>query len=151
MNRPEQKDYSNEVTLNRHSWLRVILIVLGTISFVLGIVGIVVPVLPTTPFLLLSAACYARASVRFYNWLMNNRIFGQYIRDYRIHKSIPLRAKIVAVLLIVLTMGSSIVFFIPLLPVKILVGAIGLSVIVFILNKPTKKQESQLRNTEKQA
>src|SRR5688572_4502447 len=112
-------DYSSEVTLSHRSWWRILLVIIGTISLILGIIGIVLPVLPTTPFLLLTAACYARASVKFYNWLMNNRFFGEYIRDYRIHKSIPLRAKIVAVVLIVVTMGSSIVFFIPLLPVKI--------------------------------
>ena len=51
----------------------------GTISLILGIIGIVLLILPTTPFLLLAAACYARSSEKFYNWLLNNRILGSYI------------------------------------------------------------------------
>lgn len=139
-------DYSHEVRLVRSHWVRRLLILAGTISLALGILGIFLPILPTTPFLLLAAACYARASVTFYNWLMNNRFFGKYIRDWRIHKAIPLRAKIVAISLIIITMGSSIWFAIPLLPVKILVGLIGLAVIIYLLRMPTRTPEMDVHS-----
>lgn len=107
----EIKDYSDEVRLHRSRLVRFLLFIAGSISLALGIIGIFTPILPTTPFLLLSAACYARASHRFYNWLMNNRYFGSYIRDWRIHKMIPLRAKILAISMIFLTIGTTVFFF----------------------------------------
>lgn len=64
-------------------FVRILLIVCGTLSLALGILGIFLPVLPTTPFLLLAAACYARSSKRFYHWLMNTPWCGEYIHNYR--------------------------------------------------------------------
>lgn len=118
--------------------MRLLLQILGSLSLVTGVVGIFVPVLPTTPFLLLAAACYARSSVRFYNYLMNQKQLGPYIRSWRRDGTVPLRAKIMAISLIVITIGSSIWWFIPLLPVKVLVGAIGVAVIIYLIRLPTK-------------
>ncbi len=64
-------------------WLRALLTIVGTVFVSLGIVGIFIPILPTTPFLLLAAACYAKSSQRFYHWLLSNRWFGAYIGNYR--------------------------------------------------------------------
>ena len=64
-----------------------------------------VPVLPTTPFLLLAAICYARSSERFYHWLLNNRWFGEYLKNYREGRGIPLREKTLTVLALWLTIG----------------------------------------------
>ena len=69
-------------TRARGTWIRILLIIAGTFFVGIGIVGIFVPVLPTTPFLLLAAACYERSSQRFYSWLLNNKWFGNYIRNY---------------------------------------------------------------------
>ena len=69
---------------------RGILIISGSFFFELGIIGIVIPLLPTTPFLLLAAACYSRSSKKFYNWLLNNKWFGPYITNYLDGKGIPL-------------------------------------------------------------
>jgi hypothetical protein len=77
--------------------LRTLLKICGTISLALGIIGIVLPVLPTTPFLLLAAACYARSSKKFYDWLMCNRIFGSYIRNYREGRGIPMNVKVLSI------------------------------------------------------
>ena len=85
--------------------MRVFLIIVGSLSLVLGIVGIFVPMLPTTPFLLLSAAAWVKASPKLYKWLMNHKLFGEYIRNYREHRAIPLRAKIISVSLLWLTIG----------------------------------------------
>ena len=77
--------------------IQILLITLGTFFVGVGIAGIFIPVLPTTPFLLLSAALYAKSSTKFYNWLINNRIFGQYIKNYREGKGISLRLKIITI------------------------------------------------------
>jgi len=77
--------------------LRALLIASGTISLALGIIGIVIPVLPTTPFLLLAAACYARSSEKFYKWLIGNRFFGKYILNYKEGRGIPARIKVLSI------------------------------------------------------
>jgi hypothetical protein len=92
--------------------IKVILIIVGTISLGLGILGMVLPVLPTTPFLLLSAAAYARGSKRFYHWLMGNKWFGHYIKNYREGNGIPRKAKITAIAMLWTTILSSVIFFI---------------------------------------
>ena len=79
--------------------MKTLYIVLGSISLGLGILGIFLPLLPTTPFLLLTAALYFKGSPRLYNWLLNHRHFGPYIRNFRENKAIPLRAKIISLVL----------------------------------------------------
>lgn len=85
--------------------MKIILMILGTLSFGLAVVGIFLPLLPTTPLLLLSAALWLKSSDRLYQWLINHRIFGEYIRNFRIHRAIPLRVKIYSVSLVWLTIG----------------------------------------------
>lgn len=85
--------------------MRIFLIITGCISLALGIMGIFLPMLPTTPFLLLSAAAWVKASPSLYAWLLNHKLFGEYIRNYREHRAIPLRVKIVSVTLVWLTIG----------------------------------------------
>ncbi len=72
----------------------------GILCVAIGAVGVVVPVLPTTPFLLLAAACFARSSDRFYIWLMNHRWFGPTIRDYRERRGITRTTKVVAIVIL---------------------------------------------------
>ena len=76
----------------------------------LGILGVFVPVLPTTPFLLLAAICFARSSERFYRWLLNNRWLGEYIKNYREGRGIPLRIKILTLIALWLTIGFTTLF-----------------------------------------
>tara|TARA_B100001113_G_scaffold197567_1_gene161841 strand:+ start:855 stop:1271 length:417 start_codon:yes stop_codon:yes gene_type:complete len=66
---------------------------LGFISMVLGLIGIPVPGLPTTPFMILAAACFAKSSQRFYDWIINNRLFGSHVKNYREGNGIPKRSK----------------------------------------------------------
>ena len=105
--------------------MKTICIILGTLSLGLGILGIFLPLLPTTPFLLLTAALYFKGSPRLYQWLLNHKYFGTYIRNFRENKAIPLRAKIISLLLMWGTMLYSIFFLIPLVWVKILLFLIA--------------------------
>ena len=89
------------------SSLRVIHIILGSLCVVLALIGTVAPVLPTTPFLLLAAYFYARSSQRFYTWLTTNRWFGQYIRNYREGRGLPLLHKVITIALVWLSIGSA--------------------------------------------
>ncbi len=89
---------------------RTLLIAAGTLFVAMGILGMFVPVLPTTPFLLLAAYCYARSSNRFYQWLITNRWCGEYIRNYREGKGIPLKQKILTIVLLWLTIGNTVIF-----------------------------------------
>lgn len=84
--------------------MKYILAFLGSVALVLGIVGIFLPVLPTTPFLLLAAALYLRSSQRLYEWLMSHKHLGPYIKHFRENKAIPLRVKIVSVTLVWVTL-----------------------------------------------
>jgi uncharacterized membrane protein YbaN (DUF454 family) len=87
---------------------RQLLIILGTVCVVIGAIGIFIPVLPTTPFLLLAAFCYLRGSPRFHSWLINNRLFGAYIRNYIEGRGIPLKVKLFTIALLWATIGISI-------------------------------------------
>ena len=80
--------------------MKYLLIILGSLSLALGVIGIFLPVLPTTPFLLLSAALYVRSSEKLYQWLINQKYLGTYIRNFREHHAIPLRAKIISITMI---------------------------------------------------
>jgi len=81
---------------------------LGILSLALGILGIFLPLLPTTPFLLLSATLFAKSSERLYNWLLNHKIFGKIIRTYREGKPIPLKIKLTAVIFLWITILISV-------------------------------------------
>lgn len=106
------QDFSHEVRKHRYLWVRMAFAALGTLFLLIGIVGAFLPILPTTPFLLLATACYARSSQRFYNGLMNHPAFGPLIVEWRTYRSIPWRIKLVAVAMMLITFSSSILLFI---------------------------------------
>lgn len=114
-----------------------LLIAVGSISVALGMLGVFLPLLPTTPFLLLAAACYVRSSDRFYEWLITHKYFGHHIKNYRDGHGIPLRAKIIALSMLWLTIGSSVIFFVPFLSVKILLLLIASGVTIHLLRIKT--------------
>ena len=103
--------------------------------------GIVLPILPTTPFLLLAAVCYARSSERFYVWLLTNRFFGEYIRDWRENRGLTVGTKVWVISVLFVTIGISAFVFVPLVPVQILLFTIGLGVSVYIWRLPVKRIE----------
>jgi hypothetical protein len=79
---------------------RWILILVGHVCVLVGLIGAFVPLLPTTPFLLLAAACYLRSSERYYRWLAENRLFGPVIRDYERKRAVSVRTKVIALTLL---------------------------------------------------
>ena len=111
---------------------RRILIGAGTLSTGLGIIGVFVPVLPTTPFLLLAAACYMRSSERFYRGLINDRIFGAYVRNYIEGKGMPVKTKMFTILLLWLTIALTIVFGVQNIVIKIVLICIAVGVTAHI-------------------
>ncbi|SEJ41087.1 YbaN family protein [Pseudomonas sp. NFR16] len=92
---------------SRSRLVRFLLQGIGWLSVALGVVGIFLPVLPTTPFLLLAAACFARSSPRFYHWLVDHPRLGPWIRDYLQGNGIPLKGKVYAIGLMWLSIGFS--------------------------------------------
>jgi uncharacterized membrane protein YbaN (DUF454 family) len=112
----------------------------GTIFVGLGVIGIFLPVIPATPFLLLAAACYARSSRRFYCWLLNNRWFGVYIKNYRQKKGMPLKVKILTVALLWLTILISVIFAVQSLALRIVLIIIAIGVSVHLLSLKTLKE-----------
>ena len=97
------------------------------------------PLLPTTPFLLLAAACYLRSSQRFYNWLLGNRLLGSYIKNYLEGKGMPLRAKIFSISLLWITIGYSVIFVVEALPIRVVLALIAIGVTTHILHIRTFK------------
>ncbi|NPV86438.1 MAG: YbaN family protein [Anaerolineae bacterium] len=122
---------------------RLLLIIGGTVCVALGIVGMFIPILPTTPFLLLAAACYIRSSERFYRWLVGNHWIGKYIRSYREGKGIPKSQKVLALLALWLTIGTSAFFGTSQWWLRALLFLIGLGVTIHILKLKTYRAEKE--------
>ena len=122
---------------------RRLLIVAGTVCTAIGIIGIFVPILPTIPFLLLAAACYLRSSQRFYDWLLHNRFFGIYVRNYLQRKGMPFKIKIFTILLLWLTITCSVVFAVQALVIRVILLIIAAGVTVHIVMiRTTREKES---------
>ena len=115
------------------------LIIVGSFFAGLGILGIFLPLLPTTPFLLLAAACYIRSSERLYNWLMNNKWIGRYIKNYLEGKGIPLKSKVLSISALWITIGYSVFFVVNIFPVRIILILIAIGVTIHLLSIRTLK------------
>ena len=118
---------------------RRLLFITGTVCVAMGVIGIFVPILPTTPFLLLAAVCYLRSSQKFYHWLMNNRWFGTYIRNYIEGRGIPLKLKLFTIALLWATIGISI-WLVANLIVTIVLLVIAAAVTLHIILIRAKKK-----------
>lgn len=138
----EQEDYSHEVDFHSSTTFRVLLIFFGTLFVVIGVVGAFLPILPTTPFMLLAAWCYARSSIRFYNWIMNNKVFGPVLREWRQYRSIPRRAKRAALILMPGSFAVSIIFFVPILWVQVMLAFFCFFMMIFLWHIPVREIES---------
>jgi uncharacterized membrane protein YbaN (DUF454 family) len=105
---------------------------LGSLALALGTVGIIVPVLPTTPFLLIALFCYLRSSKRLYAWLMHHRLFGSYLYNYVTFRAVPRKTKIGALIFLWAGLIASILL-VDLLYVRLILGAVGIVVSIHLL------------------
>ena len=124
MNNPDKnihiaKEASNPI-------IKALWVIAGSVFVVLGAFGVILPGLPTTPFLILAAACYIRSSQRLYDWLIANKTFGPYLRDYREGKGIPKRAKKIALVMMTIFVGYAVLFALDDIFVRIVVLILGM-------------------------
>jgi len=117
-------------------------VVAGSIFLALGCVGIVLPILPTTPFLLLSAACYYKGSERMHRWMLSNKWFGSYIKNYKEGKGLSLKAKGFTLALLWIVISYSALFVVNLLIIQVILFAIAVGVSLHIVTLPTSKKGS---------
>ena len=118
------------------SSLKYLWVIGGTTSLALGFLGIFLPLLPTTPFLLLSAFCYTRGSSRLHDWLLRNRLFGCYIKNWREGRGIRLKSKILAVILMAVSIGYSVLYIIPYTIGKVLLVLLAAAIGYYIITRP---------------
>ena len=137
----EQKsDVSNENYLS-NKVVRLFFFGAGTVSLVLGAIGMVLPILPTTPFLLLALACYCRSSKRMTRWILTNKYFGDYIRRYKEGKGIPLKTKILALTILWITVSYSAFLMVQKwLPIQLVLFAVAIGVTIHLIRLPTFKE-----------
>ncbi|MCK5156983.1 MAG: YbaN family protein [Spirochaetales bacterium] len=123
-----------------NKFLSGLLVISGTISVLLGFLGVFLPLLPTTPFLLLAAFCFAKSSNGFYNWLLHIKWFGKYITNYREKKGVPLKIKVLAISFLWLTILVSAFVIVQNLFVRILLILIAIGVTIHLLLIRTLKE-----------
>ena len=134
------KEPFDKKNLVKSKIMRKLLIAAGTFFVIVGIIGIFLPILPTTPFLLLAAWCFARSSERFYTWLISNKWFGEYIKNYQEGKGIPLKVKIFSISFLWITILISVYFFVTNIYFRIVLILIALGVTIHILTIRTLKK-----------
>lgn len=131
----------------RSAFIKWLLVAAGFLFVGLGVVGIFLPLLPTTPFLLLAAACFAHSSERFYRWLLNNKWFGPYVRGYREGRGIPAKVKIFTIALLWVAILSSAAFVVSNLIVRVILVVIAVGVTVHIVSiRPVKRWPPTAKN-----
>lgn len=123
--------------------LEMLLVLAGSVSLAIGVVGIFLPLLPTTPFLLLAAACYLRGSRRMYDWLMRSRWLGEYIRGYREGRGIPLKAKVLTLAILWATIAYSVLMVLKVGWTRILLLFIAAAVSYHIISIRTLREEQK--------
>jgi uncharacterized membrane protein YbaN (DUF454 family) len=122
--------------ITRSRFIRATLLTVGTVSVILGVAGIFLPLLPTTPFLLLASACYLRSSERMHRWLLSHEHLGPYIRDFEDGRGLPLRAKLVVLALMWSSISLS-AYLVDHGAATALLFAIAAAVTIWIVRMPT--------------
>lgn len=120
--------------------IKILLFVAGLLSLALGVAGIFLPVLPTTPFMLLAAACFLKSSPKLYQWITTHPVFGRYIRLYLKYKGVTIRSKVISITMLWGVMGLSI-YMVEILWLRILLICIGAGVTTHLLLMKTITQE----------
>jgi uncharacterized membrane protein YbaN (DUF454 family) len=150
----EKKTFAAKCKKQGQKIVRTLWLVAGTICVVLGAIGIVLPILPTTPFLLAAAACYYKSSPRMHRWLLNNKWFGEYIRNYTEGKGLTKKTKITALTVLWVTIGFSTVFMLDrilpamlVLPMQLIMVAVAVAVSAHVLRLPTFRKPKETPST----
>ncbi len=129
-------------TSSRAGWLKkAAFTIAGTICLALATIGIMLPILPTTPFLLLAAACYLKGSTRMHNWLLNNKLFGAYIRNYKEGKGMTLRAKAFTLTLLWVTIVFSAFFVVSMFVIQLVLLGVCFAVTLHLVRLPTYREK----------
>ncbi len=134
------KKKTKPVNISNKKVLRIILLSLGCLFSGIGFVGLFVPLLPTTPFLLLSAACFVRSSEKLYSKLLGNKLLGVYIKSYLENRGIPLKVKLSAITLLWTGITLSAIFATESLVVRIILFIIAISVTIHIVKLKTENK-----------
>jgi len=130
--------HADDVRLHASPVVRGLLMACGVLALAVGVIGIFLPVLPTTPFLIVAAACFARASPRLYRRLADSKTFGPGIREWRRHRSIPWRAKLLAILLMSVSIATTATLFVRPWWGKAALVAVGLAVAIWLYRIPSR-------------
>jgi uncharacterized membrane protein YbaN (DUF454 family) len=140
----EKETFADKCKEQGKKLVRTLWFVAGTVCVVLGAIGIVLPILPTTPFLLAATACYYKSSPRMHRWLLNNKWFGEYIRNYTEGKGLTKKTNITALTVLWATIGFSSIFMLDrilpaalVLPMQLIMVAVAIAVSLHILRLPT--------------
>lgn len=115
------------------------LIIFGSLFILLGVIGIFLPLLPTTPFILLGAACYMKGSQKLYNWLINNKLFGIYIKHYYEGKGIAPNIKLITIVFLWTSILFSVIFVVPVQHFRIILIFIAIAVTWHIISIKSKQ------------
>ncbi|MFA6456274.1 MAG: YbaN family protein [Bacteroidota bacterium] len=134
-----QEHLTSEIRIHRRPIVRWTLLVAGTVFVGIGILGIFLPLLPTTVFFLMAAWCYARSSQRYYDWLHHNRYFGKYLKNYRAGNGITLTSKISTIVILWCGILYSI-FVTQSLLVQMILLAVAIGVTIHLIVVPTYKE-----------
>jgi uncharacterized protein len=133
--------------MNRQKVRNLVFIVIGSLFFAIGIIGVFVPVLPTTPFLLLASFFYLRSSKRMHHWLLHHRVFGTYIRSYLLYHAIPKKTKLGALFFLWATLIVS-MLVIDSQWIRILLLVVGISVSAHLCLLKTLSNDEMIRLNE---
>ncbi|HDQ05991.1 MAG TPA: DUF454 domain-containing protein [Candidatus Bathyarchaeota archaeon] len=141
----KQESELTQETNTRQKFVRALFFAAGTVSLTLGAIGIVLPLLPTTPLLLLALACYCRSSKRMTKWVLTNKYFGSYIRRYKEGKGVPIKTKIVALATLWITISFSAFFIVNRWwIVQLILFIIAVAVSAHIIRLPTYRKNKCL-------
>ncbi len=116
---------------------KVLLLTLGWLCLISGFIGVFLPLLPTTPFVLLAAYFFSQSSQKMHNWLHQQKTLGPFLKEWEIHRVIPLKAKWMATITIIGLFSSTFIFVKVIFAIKIVVGCLGLFILGFIWTKPS--------------
>jgi len=125
--------------------VKLLFLIIGSFSLMLGLIGIIIPGLPTTPFVLLAGYLYFKSSDKLYNWLLNQKYLGKYLRDYKSKKAFSKKTMIVAIILMWVMISSSIFLFISEMNIRIIVICVGIigTVVMLSVKTYTKKNDNK--------